>query len=55
MPTYYVSDYEGPRNDDAVEAETLNPVVDDAATVETKVIAPPDEAAPEPSTEAEIA
>lgn len=29
MPTYYVEDYEGERNEDAVEPVVLSPVVSD--------------------------
>lgn len=36
MPTYYVEDYDGERNSDAVERETLSPV----AEVEAKVVEP---------------
>ena len=34
MPTYYVEDYDGERNDDAVEPVVLSPVWD----VEAKVV-----------------
>jgi hypothetical protein len=47
MPTYYAEDYDGKKNDDAVEPVTLSPVSDldskrvDAATVEDKAVKAP--------------
>jgi hypothetical protein len=38
MPTFYVEDYDGDRNDDAVEPLTLAPVADDG--VQAKVVEP---------------
>lgn len=35
MPTYYVEDYDGEKNDDAVERVTLTPVSDLEAKVVT--------------------
>ena len=32
MPTHYVEDYDGKRNDDAVEQVTLEPVFEDPTT-----------------------
>lgn len=37
-PTHYVEDYDGDRNDDAVERVVLAPVVDDGVTA--KVVEP---------------
>ena len=37
MPTYYVEDYDGERNDDAVERVVLSPVTDE---VQAKVVEP---------------
>lgn len=39
MPTYYVEDYDGERNEDAVDQVVLSPVVDDGE-VQAKVVAP---------------
>jgi hypothetical protein len=44
MPTHYVEDYDGERNDDAVEPVVLSPVVDDAVTA--KVVEPESKAKP---------
>ena len=48
MPTYYVEDYDGERNEDAVEPVVLNPVstVDDPRQVESKVVEPKNAPAP---------
>lgn len=52
MPTYYVEDYDGERNDDAVERVVLSPVADDG--VQAKVIAAVEEKpAPKHSAKAE--
>ena len=42
MPTYYVEDYDGKRNDDAVAPVVLSPVVSDgnSSAVEAKVVEP---------------
>lgn len=47
MPTHYVEDYDGKKNDDAVEVVVLSPVVDDPTTkrvdvdsVEDKAVKP---------------
>lgn len=45
MPTHYVEDYDGERNEDAVERVVLTPVVDDG--VQAKVVEP--EASPKPA------
>lgn len=45
MGTYYVEDYDGERNEDAIEAVVLAPVVDDAPVeegVQAKVVEAPE-------------
>jgi hypothetical protein len=44
MPTHYIEDYDGERNDDAVDRPEFTPVVDDAP--ETKVVEAADKPAP---------
>lgn len=52
MPTYYVEDYDGEKNDDAVEREPFNPVTDDGG-VTAKVVG--SETEPNPAQTSDVA
>jgi hypothetical protein len=51
MPTYYVEDYDGDRNEDAVEPVVLSPVVDQPR-VRAKVVEAEQKPAPKKSSRA---